>query len=120
MRILIAVATAGLLALAGCAEPGPSLDQQQQAWEQDTRTNACEGIKMLTPGALELEWAIDDLAAGSKSLDSLRTASMAGRRDKPYNCQDAAFERFYEESLVSQFPDSPKGQAGETTAAQPR
>lgn len=113
MRTIV-VALATLAVLAGCstAPAGPSLDQQQQTWEEDIRTNACEGIKMLTEGTLELEWSIDDgdLKAGTRALSSPR----------PYNCTDGRFERFFEESLVSQFPDSPKGQAGETTAPQPR
>lgn len=109
MRTIVVAAI--LLTLAGCSS-GPSLDQRQQAWEEDIRTNACEGIKMLTEGTLELEWAIDDgdLKSGTRALSSPR----------PYNCNDDRFERFFQESLVSQFPESPKGQSGETTAPQPR
>lgn len=116
MRTVI-LAAAALLTLAGCSsDPGPSLDQQQQAWEGEVRETSCESIKIMTPGALELEWAVDRLAAGKGTADDLKVGTRGGGRDRPYNCNDETFERFHQEQLVFQFPDSPKGQAGETTA----
>lgn len=119
MRSVI-VPLAVLLVIAGCSsEPAQSLDQQQQAWEQTMRDDACETIQMMTPGVLELEWAVDAMAEGRGTAEDIRVGTRGGDRSKPYNCRDATFERFYEKQLVSRFGDSPKGQAGETTKPAP-
>lgn len=119
MRTLIASATASavaLIALAGCstAPATPSLDQQQQAWEETVRTRVCETITALTPGSLELGWAIENAAKGNLSGDDL-AAFGTNNSSRRYNCNDAVFDRYYQEWLVEDFPESPKGQAGETT-----
>lgn len=114
MRTLIASATAStvaLIALAGCstAPATPSLDQQQQAWEAGIETQACESIKRLNPGTLELSWLSED---GNITGSAYRNAT---ERDTAYTCNEDAFDRYLNEWLVEDFPDSPKGQAGETT-----
>lgn len=118
MRTVLALTAAALLALAGCSsEPsGPSLDQQQQAWEEDMHDSACETIQLFSPGALELGWSTDAMAGGGGTADDIRMGVDALNREEPYNCGDATFDRFYEERMVEEFSDSPKGQAGETTS----
>lgn len=108
----VPIATA-LILLAGCSS-GPSLDQQQQAWEQDIETQACESIQRLNPGSLERGWAIENAAEGNLTGDDLRAFGNRGD-DRQYTCAGAAFDRYYQEWLVEDFPESPKGKAGETT-----
>lgn len=115
MRSAIIVAAAALLPLTGCSDQGPSLDQQQQSWEQNVRDQACAGITNLSPGSLELGWLYRD---GASNMTGEQLGQVAAKR--PYNCHDDRFERYYQERLWDDFPNSPKGQAGETTAPQPR
>ncbi|KAA0916981.1 hypothetical protein [Dietzia sp. ANT_WB102] len=112
MRSVIAP-LAALLVMTGCSsEPALSLDQQQQAWEQTMRDDACESIQTLTPGILERAWAMDAMAEGTGTSEDIRVSIDAARRGEPYNCRDQIFKRFYEEQLVSRFNESPKGEAG--------
>lgn len=115
----VAAALTAIAALvAGCsAESGPSLDQRQQAWEQEQREDSCASIKRLQPGSLERGWAIEDAAEGRATGDDVRT--LAGSGGEPYTCSGPVFERYVAEYLVEDFPDSPKGQAGETTQPAP-
>ncbi|MDX2358564.1 hypothetical protein [Dietzia sp. PP-33] len=102
------------LLLAGCTS-GPSLDQQQQAWDADIETQACESIELLTPGSLERGWAVENAAEGNLTADDVRAFGNGGD-DSPYRCAGDTFDRYYQEWLVEDFPESPKGQAGETTS----
>ena len=111
-------ATIGLVA--GCsAESGPSLDQRQQAWEQEQREDSCASIKRLQPASLETGWAMEASAAGGSFSDEMKAMLDAKAADEPYTCSGPVFERYVTEYLVEDFPDSPKGQAGETTQPNP-
>lgn len=111
---------AAVAVLAGCSsDPGPSLDQQQQTWEKEVSASACGSIEQLSPGWLETQWAVGAMAEGAGSPEDLRIVMNGSDRVRPYNCDDQVFQRYYEEQLVRKFPDSPKGQVGETTKPAP-
>jgi Tfp pilus assembly protein PilP len=118
-RVAAALTATAALA-AGCsAESGPSLDQRQQAWEQEQREDSCASIKRLQPASLETAWAFRASAAGEDYTQELKAMMNAKADEQPYKCGGDVFERYYEENLVSAFPESPKGQAGETTQPAP-
>lgn len=98
MRIKIATLSAfAALALMSCSQaPGDA--------EPSTRDQACESIKRLTPGSVELSWATEVLSDTNSSsaeksealkvtLDQASTAA-PGKRTEPYTCEGPVFERF--------------------------
>ena len=92
----MALAALVVVALSGC-----SSDPE----EPSIREKACESIKSVTPGYLEMTWAMETLKdstataaeraeAMSVSLDQM---SETKKRTESYTCEGATFERYVEE-----------------------
>lgn len=98
MRIKIAALSAfAALALMSCSQdPGDA--------EPSIRDQACESIKRLTPGSVELSWATEVLSDANSSSaeksEALKVTldqasnSAPGKRTEPYTCEGPVFERF--------------------------
>jgi entry exclusion lipoprotein TrbK len=91
-----ALAALVVVALSGCSsEPeAPSV-----------RDKACESIKSVTPGYLEMTWAMETLkdpnASDRDQADAMKVSldqmSETNKRTEPYTCEGATFERYVEE-----------------------
>ena len=103
----LAVATTAILALAGCSS-GPSLDQQQQAWEHDVERSTCETWHRVGEDFYATRSALDTLATGQRPQAAEPQLNLDG-------CTSIEFGQVLHSQLVRQFPNSPKGEAGETT-----
>lgn len=87
----VALFTLASLALVSCG-------QNSEHAEPSVRDQACESIKILSPGTLELGWAIDTLAdrnsTAAQKEEALLETSAPGKRTEPYTCEGPVFERF--------------------------
>lgn len=109
----LGVPIAAVLLLASCTtETSPSLDQQQQAWEEDVERNTCEMWHRVG----------EDYFTTQQSLDAVsgRDTPVAEPRLQLSGCSGRVYGGVLHDQLQRQFPDSPKGLAGETTIPQPR
>lgn len=107
------LAAAVTLFATGCSsEPAMSLDQQQQAWEEDVERKTCESWLLVGEEYFVLQHSLGVLSSGGK-------AAIAEPRLKLAGCRNSNFGRELHLDLVRKFPDSPKGQAGETTRPAP-
>lgn len=92
--------------------PSVSLDQQQQAWEEDLERRLCEAYIEVGEDSMKLSQSIETLSTGK--APPIATP----RLDQP-GCRSDVYGRYLHDRLIANFPDSPKGQAGETTKPAP-
>ncbi|MCD2153476.1 hypothetical protein LQL77_07100 [Rhodococcus cerastii] len=75
-----------------------SCGQEPEAADPSVRDQACETIKVLSPGTVELGWAINTLAdensTAAEKEEALLETSAPGKRTEPYTCEGPVFERF--------------------------
>lgn len=110
----LGVPIAAVLLLAACtSDTGPSLDQQQQAWEEDVERNTCEMWHEVGEEYITLQQSLQTLSGAGQEPVAEPRLQLSG-------CSGTAYGRLLHERLQRQFPDSPKGLAGETTIPQPR
>lgn len=88
MRIALAAALAAIALLSACGSEQPS-----------ARDKACAEIKVLTPGSVELGWAVKTLSDRSATqpdrLDAMKMATYGFEEiTKPYTCDGPVFERY--------------------------
>ncbi|MDV6299935.1 hypothetical protein R3P82_12530 [Dietzia maris] len=108
--IVAVVCTAAVAGACSSGRPeGLSLDQQQQAWEEEVEREVCEFYREVGEKHLALGQSMDTIRTGSE-------AHLATPRLDQSGCTGATYGRYLYERLHRQFPDSPKGQAGETTS----
>ena len=92
--------------------PSISLDQQQQAWEEDLERRLCEAFIEVGEDSMKLSQSLETLSTGKPP----RIATP--RLDQP-GCRSDVYGWYLHDRLIANFPDSPKGQAGETTKPAP-
>lgn len=90
MRIALAASLAAIALLVGAC----GSEQQPSA-----RDKACDEIKALTPGSVELGWAVKTLSDKSATqpdrLDAMKMATYGFKAiTKPYTCDGPVFERY--------------------------